>query len=354
VAAKPITDMNAYRERLNAFIWRSGLLMKPVFERARGADKRLVFAEGEDERVLRAVQVVVNEGLAKPILVGRPEVVTSNIEKLGLRIRQDQHFSLTNPESDPRYQDYWRGYHGLMERHGVSPDLARTIIRTNTTVIAAMMLHRGEADAMICGTYGHYNWHLRHVLDVVGKARGVRDVSALGCLIVNKGTFFLCDTQVTHDPTTDEVVEATVLAADAVRRFGLEPKVALVSHSNFGNADTPTAIKMREALQILVDRDPDFEVEGEMHIDAALDPRIRERVFPNARLTGAANLLIFPNLDAANAAFNLLKSAGDGLPIGPLLIGAAKPAHIVTPSTTARGLVNMSALAVVDALSRPE
>ncbi len=352
VATKPIDDMAAYKERLNAFIWRSGLLMKPVFDRARAGRKRLVFAEGEDERVLRAVQVVVDEGLAEPILVGRPEVVAHNIDKLGLRIELDKHFSLTNPESDPRYQDYWRGYHGLMERHGVSPDLARTIIRTNTTVIASMMVHREEADAMICGTYGHYAWHLRHVLDVIGKAKGVRDVSALGCLIVNKGTFFMCDTQVTHDPSLDEVVETTIMAADAVRRFGIEPKVALVSHSNFGNADTPTARKMREARQILTERDLDFEVEGEMHVDAALDPVVRERVFPNAKMAGAANLLVFPNLEAANSSFNLLKVAGDGLPIGPILVGAAKPVHIVTPSITARGLVNMSALAVVDAHSR--
>jgi len=354
VAKQPIDDFARYRDQLGRFVFRSGMLMKPVFERARADSRRLVFAEGEDERVLRALQVVVDDKLAKPILVGRPDVVASRIEKLGLRLQEGRDFSLTNPESDPRYEDYWRGYHGLMERHGVSPDLARTVIRTNSTVIAAMMMHRGEADAMICGTYGHYSWHLRHVLDVIGKSEGVRDVSAISCLIVNKGTFFMCDTQVTPDPTMEEIVEMTIMGADVVRRFGVEPKVALISHSNFGNADTPSAVKMREAVHQLRRRVPDLEVEGEMHADAALDEKLRQRVFPNARLNGSANLLVFANLEAANGAFNVLKAAGDGLAVGPLLIGAAKPVHIVTPSISARGLVNMSALAVVDSQSREE
>ena len=352
VAKQPIEDFERYRERLGRFVFRSGMLMKPVFERARRDRRRLVFAEGEDERILRALQVVVDDGIARPILVGRPDVVVSRIEKLGLRLEEGRDFSLTNPESDPRYDDYWRGYHRIMERRGVSPDLARTIMRTNSTVIAAMMMQRGEADAMICGTYGHYGWHLKHVLDVVGMAPGIRDVSAISALIVNKGTFFICDTQVTPDPSMEEIVEMTILGADVVRRFGMNPKVALISHSNFGNADTPSARKMRAAVVKLRDRVPDMEVEGEMHADSAVSPVLRQRVFPNARLSGAANLLVYPNLEAANGAFNLLKAAGDGLPVGPLLVGAAKPVHIVTPSISARGLVNMSALAVVDSQSR--
>ncbi|MBT7251164.1 MAG: NADP-dependent malic enzyme [Rhodospirillaceae bacterium] len=352
VATQPIEDFELYREKLGRFVFRSGMLMKPIFERACQEKKRLVFAEGEDERVLRAIQVVVDDGIADPILIGRPDVIAKRIENLGLRIQEGRDFSLTNPESDPRYDEYWRGYHEIMRREGVSPDLARTIIRTNSTVIASMMMHRGEADAMICGTYGHYAWHVGHVLDVIGKAEGVRDVSALSCLIVNKGTFFMCDTHVTHDPSMEEIVETTIMGADAVRRFGLEPKVALISHSNFGNDTTPTAIKMREAVKILRERVPDLEVDGEMHADAALDQANRDRVFPGSCLTGVANLLVFPNLEAANGAFNLLKAAGDGLPVGPLLVGAAKPVHVVTTSISARGLVNMSALAVVDAQAR--
>ena len=354
VAQQPIKDFELYRERLGQFVFRSGMLMKPVFERARRDRRRLVFAEGEDERVLRALQVIVDDGIAEPMLIGRPDVVVSRIEKLGLRLEEGRDFSLTNPESDPRYDEYWRGYHRIMERRGVSPDLARTIIRTNSTVIAAMMMQRGEADAMICGTYGHYDWHLKHVLDVIGKAQGVRDVSAISALIVKKGTFFICDTQVTPDPSMEEIVEMTLLGADVVRRFGMDPKVALISHSNFGNADTPSARKMRAAVAKLRDRVPGLEVEGEMHANSALSPALRHRIFPNARLDGAANLLVYPNLEAANGAFNLLKAAGDGLAVGPLLVGAAKSAHIVTPSISARGLVNMSALAIVDSQSREE
>jgi len=352
VATKPIEDFDAYRERLARFVFRSGMLMKPVFVRARQTPKRLVFAEGEDERVLRAVQVLVDDGLAEPILVGRPDVIVNRVEKLGLRIQQDRDFSLTNPESDPRYDDYWRGYHQIMERRGVSPDLARTIIRTNTTAIAAMMLHRGEADAMICGTYGHYPWHFRHVLDVIGLADGVHAAAAMSTVIMSRGTFFLSDTHITHDPTVEEIVEMTLLSAEAVKRFGETPKVALLSHSNFGSRGTATAQKMREATRILRERAPDLEVEGEMQADAALNEGIRQAAFPNSCLSGQANLLIFPNVEAANTAFNLLISIGGGLPIGPMLVGAAKPAHILTPSVTARGIVNMSALAVVDAQSR--
>ena len=352
VATRPIKDFDAYREELSRFVFRSGMLMKPIFERARTDPKRLVLAEGEDERVLRAVQVLVDENLARPILIGRPDVVATRMERLGLRLAAGKHFDICNPESDPRYDEYWRGYHALMERKGVSPDAARTIIRTNTTVIAAMMLKRGEADAMICGTFGHYGDHLRHIVDIIGKAKGVLDVSALSTLILPGGTFFLCDTQVTYDPTAEELVEMTVLAVDAIRRFGETPKVAMLSHSNFGAASTPSAEKMRRAVRILRKRAPDLEVEGEMQGDAAVNPDIRQRLFPNSKLKGSANLLILPNLDAANAAFNLLKALGSGLQVGPMLLGTALPAHVLAPSVTARGIVNMSAVAVVDAQSR--
>ncbi|PPR76315.1 MAG: NADP-dependent malic enzyme [Alphaproteobacteria bacterium MarineAlpha3_Bin4] len=352
VATRPIEDFDAYREQLSRFMFRSGMLMKPVFERARQDPRALAFAEGEDERVLRAVQVLVDDGIARPVLVGRPDVVANRIDKLGLRLRSDIDFDLVNPQDDPRYVDYWRGYHEIMERQGVSPDLARTIVRTNTTVIASMMVKRGEADAMICGTYGNYGWHLRHVLDIIGKGTGVRDVSALSVLIMPKGTFFLCDTQVTADPGVEELVEMTLLSAATVRRFGETPKVALLSHSNFGTANTDSAVKMRDAVALLKERAPGLEVEGEMHADAALDEAVRLRIFPNSRLQGPANLLILPNLEAANNAFNLLKAIGDGLPVGPILVGAAQSAHVLTPSVSARGIVNMSALAVVDAQAR--
>ncbi len=352
VATRPIKDFEAYKEELYRFVFRSGMLMKPVFERSRQNPKRLVLAEGEDERVLRATQVLVDDNLARPILIGRPEIIAQRIEKLGLRLEFGTHFDIVNPESDPRYEDYWRGYHQLMQRNGVSPDAARTIIRTNSTVIAAMMLQRDEADAMICGTYGQYAEHLRHVLDVIGKAEGVIDVSALSTLIMESGTFFLCDTHVTFEPTVDELVEMTLLSAEAIRRFGEVPKVALLSHSNFGSGGTPSAERMRRAVKILTERAPDLEIDGEMQADIALDEELRDRIFPDSKLRGQANLLVLPDLDAANIAFTLLKSLGGGLPVGPMLIGAAKPVHILTPSVTARGIVNMSALAVVDAQSR--
>ncbi|MFQ5765195.1 MAG: NADP-dependent malic enzyme, partial [Rhodospirillales bacterium] len=306
VAAKPIEDFEAYREQLSRFVFRSGMLMKPVLDKARQDPRRLVLAEGEDSRVLRATQVLVDDGLVRPILVGRPDVVVTWIERLGLRLKPNKDFEIVNPESDPRYDDYWRGYHALMERRGVSPADARTIIRTSSTVIATMMLKRGEADAMICGTAGDYGDHLRHVLDVIGKADDVLGVSALSTLILPAGTFFLCDTHVTYEPTAEELVEMTLLAAEAVRRFGETPRVALLSHSNFGAARTETAEKMRLAVRMLRERAPDLEVEGEMQADVALNEELRGWVFPNSRLKGQANLLILPNLDAANSAFNLL------------------------------------------------
>jgi len=352
VATNPIKDFDAYHQQLEQFMFRSGMLMKPVFETARQNPKRLVLAEGEDERVLRAAQVLVDDNLARPILIGRPSVIAKRLESLGLRLEIGEGIEVVNPENDPRYEDYWRGYHELMKRSGVSPDVARTIIRTNTTVIASMMLKRGEADAMICGTYGLYEDHLGHVIDIIGKAEGVLDVSALSTLVLPNGTFFFCDTHVTYDPTPEELVEMTLLSAESVRRFGEVPKVAMISHSNFGSSNSPSAQKMRAAVQMLRERAPDLEVEGEMQADIALNEELRNRIFPESRLKGQANLLIMPDLNTANSTFNLMKSLGDGLPVGPILIGCAQPAHILTPSVTARGIVNMSALAVVDAQSR--
>ncbi|MBW7851271.1 MAG: NADP-dependent malic enzyme [Rhodospirillales bacterium] len=349
VATRPIADFAAYREGLEQFVFVSGLVMKPVFDRARRAPQRIVYAEGEERRVLRAVQVVADEGLAKPILVGRREVVARRIDELDLRLRIDRDFELVDPDDDPRYNEYWRLYHGIMERSGVSPDYARTVVRTRNTVIAALMLRREEADGMICGTIGRYDRHLRHVLDVVGLRPGAHAASALSLLILPKGTFFLCDTYVTAEPGPEEICEMAMMAADEVRRFGIEPKVALLSHSNFGSRSTASSLRMRQALELLRERAPDLEVEGEMHADAALSEEIRQRIFPNSRLRGAANLLVMPTLDAANIAFNLVKVLGQGLAVGPILMGAAGPAHVVTPSVTVRGIVNMTAVAVVDA-----
>ncbi|HVJ55452.1 MAG TPA: NADP-dependent malic enzyme [Aliidongia sp.] len=349
VATRPIEDFAAYRQRLSQFVFRSGLVMKPVFDRARQEPKRLAYAEGEDERVLRAVQTVIDEGLAKPIVIGRKDVVQRRIEKLSLHIRIGEHFELVDPEDDPRYHEYWTLYHQLLERKGVSPDHARNIVRTRTTVIAALMVARGEADAMLCGAVGSFDRHLRHVVDVLGLQDGIASPSTFSVLILPTGTYFMADPYVIENPTAEQIAEMTVQSAAAVRRFGLEPKVALLSHSNFGSSEAASAAKMREAVRLVTERAPDLEVEGEMQADVAFSPDIRKRIFPNSRLKGSANLLIMPTLDAANIAFNMVKSLGDGLAIGPALLGVRKPAHIVTPSITVRGLVNMSALAVYDA-----
>jgi len=352
VAARPIEDFEAYCENMTRFVFRSGLIMKPMFQRARQAAQRLIYADGEDERVLRAVQVVVDEGLAQPIVVGRPAVVESRIEQLALRVQRGRDFELVDPHDDPRYPDYWRDYHALMERKGVTIEMARTVVRTDNTVIAALAVQRGDADAMLCGLEGGYHRHLRRILDVIGLADGVEDCSALNMLILTSGTYFLADTYVTSEPTAEELAEMALMSADHVRRFGIEPKVALLSHANFGSSDSPSAAKVRRAMKLLHERHPELEVEGEMHADAALDETIRNRIFPNSRLKGPANLLIFPNLDAANIAYNLAKSLGNGLSVGPILLGVAKPAHVLTTSVTARGIVNMSAVAVVDAQDR--
>ena len=348
VAARPIPDFDAYREKLAGFVFRSGMLMKPILEQARRDPRRIIFAEGEDERVLRAVQALVDDRLARPHLVGRPDVIARRIERLGLRITPNIHCGITNPLDDPRYEEYWSLYHELTERKGVTMDEAKTIIRTNTTAIAALALKRGEADAMICGTYGQYEWHLKYVLDIIGRAKGVCDVSAMSALILNKGTYFLCDTHVTPDPSPEEIAEMTELGAETVKRFGMTPKVALLSHSNFGSGKSESADKMRAAMALLMEKDLDFEVEGEMKGDTALDSELRKRIFPHARLSGAANMLVFPNIDAANTSFNLLKMLGDGLSVGPILVGVSQPAHILSPAVTSRGIYNMSAVAVMD------
>jgi malate dehydrogenase (oxaloacetate-decarboxylating)(NADP+) len=349
VATRPIEDLAAYRQRLTQFVFRSGLVMRPIFQRAQADPKRVVYAEGEDERVLRAVQQAIDEGLARPIIVARRDVARRRIERLNLRFKLDQDVELVDPQSDPRYNDYSALYHKLMERKGVSPDYARYLVRTRNPVIAALMVKRGEADAMLCGAVGQYHRHLQHIVDIIGLRQGASAPAALSALVLPKGTFFLCDTYVIEEPTAAQLAEITLRAATVVRMFGVEPKVALLSHSNFGSSNAASAVKVREALALLHDLAPALEVEGEMHGDAAVSEEIRQRVFPNSSLKGAANLLIMPNLDAANIAFNLLTTLGDGLAIGPMLLGARQPAHIVTPSTTVRGLLNMTAIAVYDA-----
>ena len=349
VAARPIQDFDAYKQQLSEFVFRSGLVMKPVFERARRKPMRVIYADGEDERVLRAAQVALDEGLAQPILIGRPDVIHTRVERLGLRFVTGQHVDVINPQSDPRYNTYWQTYHRLMERKGVQPAAARTIVRTNPTVIAALAVYLGDADAMLCGVEGVYKWHLAHIRDVIGRRADVHDHSAMSLLILPQGSYFLTDTYVSDDPSAREIVETTTLAAEGVRAFGIEPKVALVSHSNFGNADSASARKMREAVAILQRDHADLEVEGEMHADAALNEEIRQRVFPNSKLKGSANLLVMPTLDAGNITMNALKILGEGLPVGPMLLGSARPAHILSPSVTSRGVVNMTAVAVLDA-----
>jgi malate dehydrogenase (oxaloacetate-decarboxylating)(NADP+) len=349
VATRPIEDFAAYRQRLSQFVFRSGLVMKPVFDRARQDPLRLVYAEGEDERVLRAAQNAVDDGIAKPILIGRREVVERRLEKLGLHVRLGTDFELVDPESDPRFHDYWTHYHRLMERKGISPDSARTLVRTRTTVIAALMVERGEADAMLCGAVGQFDRHLHHVVDVLGLQPGMTSAFTLSVLVLPTGTYFMADPYVIEDPDAEQIAEMTIRSAEAVRRFGVEPKVALLSHSNFGSAGAPSAAKMRAALCLIKARAPQLEVEGEMQADLAFHAETRTRIFPNSQLQGSANLLIMPNLDAANIAFNMVKALGGGLAIGPTLLGVNKVAHIVTPSITVRGLVNMSAVAVYDA-----
>ncbi len=350
VATRPMADMGAYREQLNEFVYHSGLQMRPVFAAAKKNPQRIVFCEGEEERVLRAIQTIVDEGLAKPILIGRPDVVNARIAKFGLRIRASTDFELVNPDSDPRYRDFWSDYHKVMERKGVSIEYAKREARRRTTLIGALLVKHGYADGVICGTIGRHSQHLHYISNVIGRKPGVGSFYAINMLMLPKRTLFIGDTYVNYDPSAEQLAEMTMLGSDIVRRFGLTPKVALLSHSSFGTEDTPTSIKMRQALAIIQEREPQLEVDGEMHGDAALSEEIRQQVFPNSHLKGQANLLVMPTLDAANIAFSLLKTAaGDGLTVGPLLLGAARPVQILTPTATVRRIVNVTALLSVEA-----
>ncbi len=349
VATRPIEDFDAYRERLSGFVFRSGLVMKPVFERARAAPKRVVYGEGEERRVLQAVQQVAAQRLARPILVGRPEVILSRIESLGLNLAPERDFDLVNILRDARFRTYWREYHRVMGRKGVSPDEAKSVVRSRGTAVAALALRLGDADAMLCGTVGAFSDHLRYVRDLIGTREGVRDLSTISAHILPSGTFFICDTHITPEPGAEEIVEMTMLACAEIRGFGVEPKVALLSRSNFGTHDSPTAERMRRATRMLHEAAPELEVDGEMHADAALSEPLRSRLLPGSRLKGQANLLVMPNVEAANIAHNLLRALGGGVSIGPIVIGAARSAHVVTQTITVRGIVNMTALAVARA-----
>ena len=350
VATRPITDFDAYRDSLQQFVYHSGMFMKPLFAAAKQVTRRIIYAEGEDERVLRAAQVVVDEKLAFPILVGRPSVIERRVELYGLRLKPGIDFELINPEQDQRYRDYWQEYYRLTARRGVSQEDAKMEMRRRNTLIGAMAVHRGEADGMICGTFGTHDLHLHYVDQVIGRRPGVNHFYAMNVLMLPQRTVFICDTYVNFDPNAAQIAEMTVLAAEEVRRFGIMPKIALLSHSSFGTSDSATACKMRAALALIQQIAPDLEIEGEMHGDAALSVDVRRKAFPNSRLKGEANLLIMPTLDAANIAFNLLKTAaGDGITVGPILLGGAKAVHIVTATATVRRLVNMTALTSVDA-----
>jgi malate dehydrogenase (oxaloacetate-decarboxylating)(NADP+) len=351
VALRPIADMDAYRSKLQSFVYASGTLMKPIFTIAKRAKaKKVAFAEGEDRRVLSALQVVVDEGLAEPYLVGRSPIIKARIEKLGLRLQEGRDYQIVNIDDDRRYREYWQVYHQMMERRGVTEQLAKIEMRRRLTLIGSMLLHKGEVDGLICGTWGSTELHLNHVDQVIGRRAGVQTYACMNGLLLPGRQVFLVDTHVNHDPTAVQLCEITILAAEEMRRFGILPKAALLSHSNFGSSNQPSAVKMREALALIRRDAPWLEVDGEMHGDAALDAEYRAELMPRSTLTGEANLLVLPNIDAANISYNLLKTAsGGGIAIGPVLLGAAKPVHILTPSTTVRRIVNMTALTVADA-----
>ena len=348
VARRPIADLDAYRDKLTEFVYHTGVGMRAVFAAAKKAPTRIIYAEGEDERVLRATQVVVEEKLAKPILVGRPAVIAMRLEKLGLRVRPGEHFEVVNPEDDPRYRECWQDYHRRLGRKGVTLDIAKARLRSKPTLIGATLLELGYADGLICGVSGNYADHLRHIDTVIGRRAGVGMLAAMNFLMLPGRVLFICDTHVNENPSAEEIAEMTLLAADAVRRFGIVPKVALLSHSNFGSGNSASAKKMAAARDLVAARTPDLEMDGEMHGDSALSDAIRYGANPESTLRGDANLLIMPNIDAANIAYNLLKmTGGDGVTIGPILLGAAKPVHVLTSTATVRRLVNMTALAVV-------
>jgi len=352
VATRPIADLEAYRDRLSSWVFRTGLLMKPVFDRARADRKRVVYAEGEEETVLRAVQTVVDEGLARPILVGRPAVIERRIQRLGLRLRIGIDVDVTNIDDDPRFNDYWQLYHQIMQRKGITPSAAKAIVRSRDVVIAALMVRRGEADALLCGLVGRFVRKLKYVREILGLESECKGPSALSAVLNDKGVFFFTDTHVNVDPSAAEIAESLIQSAFRLKLFGITPKAALVSHSNFGSSESASSQKMRDALAILRERAPKLEVEGEMHADIALNEEARSRIFPESKLSGRANLLAFANLDAANASYNLVRSVTDGVGIGPILMGLASAAHVLTPSATVRRVVNMTAIAAVDAQIR--
>ncbi|WP_299510810.1 NADP-dependent malic enzyme [uncultured Limnohabitans sp.] len=351
VASRPIADMDAYRERLQSFVYASGTMMKPIITAAKRAlKKRIAYSEGEEERVLRAAQIVVDEGIARPTLIGRPAVIAERIEKFGLRLKEELDYDVVNVEMDHRYRDFWQTYHRMTERKGVTQQIAKIEMRRRLSLIGAMLLHKGDVDGMICGTWGTNPMHLNYIDQVIGKRAGVNTFACMNGLMLPGRQVFMVDTHVNYDPTAQQLAEFTIMASQEMRRFGIQPKAALLSHSNFGSSDQPSAIKMRDVLDLLRQNAPWLEVDGEMHGDVALDAAARQALMPNSRLVGDANLLVLPNIDAANIAYNLLKTAAGGnIAVGPVLLGAAKPVHILTSSTTVRRIVNMTALTVADA-----
>jgi len=348
VATKPIEDFDDYRKELERFTYKTGMVMKPVFEQAQADPKRIVYAEGENERILRAVQLIVDDGLAKPVLIGRKKPIQKKLKELGLRLQIDQDFELIDPEDNPYFDECWKDYWELRTRLGVSPELAQTRIRTRNTVLASVLVKRGIADGMICGTLGRYQKHLNHITDILELQKGVSKPSAMSVVTLPKGTFFICDTHVNQNPNAEEIAEMALLAAKAVKNFGITPKAALLSSSNFGSANTKEAHKMADALKLVLNKTRDFEIEGEMKADLALSETLRKAIMPDSPLQGEANLLIMPNLDAANIAFNLVRMLADGLSIGPVLLGVQQPAHILTPSASVRRILNMTALTTVE------
>jgi malate dehydrogenase (oxaloacetate-decarboxylating)(NADP+) len=351
VALRPIADMEAYRERLQNFVYASGTTMKPIYTAAkRGLKKRVAYSEGEEERVLRAAQIVSDEGLARPTLIGRPAVIAERVEKFGLRLKEGLDYEVVNVEDDHRYRDFWQTYHRMQERKGITVQIAKIEMRRRLSLIGTMLLHKGDVDGLICGTWGTNATHLPYVEQVIGKRPGVNTFACMNGLLLPNRQVFLVDTHVNYDPTAEQLAEITVMAAQEMKRFGIRPKVALLSHSNFGTSNEPSAVKMRDTLALLQKNAPWLEVDGEMHGDIALDGDARALLMPNSTLQGDANLLVCPNIDAANISYNLLKTAAGGnIAIGPVLLGAAKPVHILTPSATVRRIVNMTALTVADA-----
>jgi malate dehydrogenase (oxaloacetate-decarboxylating)(NADP+) len=354
VATRPIEDLRAYREKLNAFVFRTTLLMKPVFERAKADVKRVVYAEGEEETVLRAIQHVVDEGIARPILIGRPAVIEARIQRLCLRLKPGVDFELCNIESDPRFKDYWMLYHELLARRGVTPDSAKAIVRSRATVIAALMLRRGEADAMICGLVGRYHKKLGYLNGIIPLDPGVAAMSAMCAVFNDRGVHFFLDTHVALDPDAERIAASTEQAALRLKLFGITPKIAILSHSNFGSREDESSLKMKRVVELLRERLPKLEIEGEMHADTALNEAVRDRLFPNSRLSGTANMFVCPNLDSANIAFNMTRVMTDGVVLGPILMGPSKPVHVLTPAATVRRVFNMTALACVEAQIRAQ